>query len=65
MDELSAPVQEGKKTLSKKSKQVTDESHHEGFPNWPNPYSAEKSPPVTTYGTKERQFRGAIAENNK
>lgn len=29
----------------------------------PGPFAAEKTAPVTPYGNKERQFRGAMAEN--
>lgn len=34
-----------------------------GWSMYPSLYSAEKTLPVTPYGTKEREFRGSISEN--
>jgi hypothetical protein len=40
-----------------------EEEVEEGYSNGPSLYSAEKTPPITPWGNKEREFRGAMAED--
>ena len=41
---------------------VVDESYDDVNPSSPSMYASEKTLPVTSVGNKERQFRGAMAE---
>ena len=50
---------------SNDSSEEMEEGYDEVNPTLPSPQGIEKIPPVTPYGTKERQFRGSIAEATK
>ena len=47
---------------SNDSSEEMEEGYDEVNPTLPSPKGVEKIPPVTTYGAKEREFRGSIAE---
>jgi hypothetical protein len=51
--------------VSQSDDDEVDESYDDVNPSGPGIYAAEKTLPVTSVGTKERQFRGAMAEATK